>query len=178
MIINASPLIFFGRTDNLKLLKNTLRKIVIAPAVYNEVVIGGKQMQAFEATVIEEEVAKGEIEVKKLALRWQEEAISVIRVNPLIDIGEAETIALALQEKEKMVLIDEKSARKAAILHGLECHGSLWVLLQAFQKKLVDENRIRAILAMMSNLDFRVGADIITEFWALFEMLKKRPRRR
>lgn len=56
------------------------------------------------------------------------------------DIGEAEAIALALQQRSDWLLTDDAQARRFAESLGLEVHGSIGVLLWAVASGLV-ENR-------------------------------------
>lgn len=59
------------------------------------------------------------------------------------DIGEAEAIALALQQHSDWLLTDDAQARHFAESLGLEVHGSIGVLLWAVASGLV-ENRDQA----------------------------------
>ena len=174
MIINASPLIIFGKLNKLELLKKVLKNLIISDAVYREVVINGIKLNAKESFIIKDYIEKEEIKIKKLTEEWKEKANFFQKVYTQLDMGEAETIALALQEREKTVLIDERVARKIAELQGLKALGSLWVLLTAFKKNIIIEDDIKQLINKMASLDFRVGGDIITEFWGLFEKLKKK----
>lgn len=173
MIVNASPLIIFGKLNKLELLKKILKKVIISYAVYEEVVKNGIEINASEAFLIEEYINRGEIEVKKLDETWKKKSIFFQKAYSQIDYGEAETIALALQEKEVSVLIDERDARKAAELHGLIPLGSLWVLLAAFKKEFISENELRQIINKMTTSKFRIGADVMNDFWNELMNLKK-----
>lgn len=48
-----------------------------------------------------------------------------------MDDGEAEAVALAVQEKPDIVLLDESEARKAAEVHGLTKTGVIGLLVRA-----------------------------------------------
>lgn len=176
MIINASPLIIFGRLNKLELLKKVFGELVVSQAVYQEVVEGGIKINAPEALLIKEYIERGEIKVKRLDAKWQKRADFLQKVYTQLDIGEAQTIALALQEKEKAVLIDERIARKVAKLEGLMPQGSLRVLLVAFKKSIITEEELRQTLTEMTSTKFRLSAEVINKFWMLFEKLKKSKR--
>ena len=101
VISNASPLMNFAIVGRLDLLRQFFSKIHITQAVWKEVVIDGKGK-------------KGVSEVENA--KW----IKVVHVEetPLLqlfkkdlDVGEAETIAYALQKKNALVLLDEEDAR-------------------------------------------------------------------
>src|SRR4030043_1414937 len=167
MIINSSPLIIFGKLDKLNILKEVLGELTIAKSVYNEVVEKGKIKNAPEAFIIEEAISNKMIKVIELDEPSKKKAISFINFYKSLDYGEAETIALALQEKQSEVLIDEKAARKVASLYNLKPQGSLRVLLLVFIKKIINEEEIKKIVTEMTKEKFRIGADVLSEFWGI-----------
>ncbi len=173
MIINSSPLIIFGRLNKLSFLKKVLGELIISEAVYKEVVEKGKIKNAPEAFIIEEAINGGIIKVKKLDESSKKKAISFLNFYKSLDYGEAETIALALQEKQSEILIDERTARKVASLYNLKPRGSLRILLLAFIKKIIDEEEIKKIVAEMAKEKFRLGADVISEFFNILNKIKK-----
>ncbi len=173
MIINSSPLIVFGKLNKLDLLGKVLGKIIISEAVYVEVVERGSEKGAPEALLVKDYVEKGKIKVKKLNKRWKKEAVFLEQMHRYLDYGEAETICLALQEKENSVLMDEKHARKVASLYSLKPFGSLRVLLLAWRRNMIEEKEIETIISEMIQQGFRLGADVISEFWVVFKKLKK-----
>lgn len=173
MIINSSPLIIFGKLNKIDLLKKVFEDLVISEAVYKEVVEKGKLKNFPEAFIIEEAIKNKIIIIKKLSEINRNKAISLLNFYKSIDYGEAETIALALQEKQTEVLIDERAARKVASLYNLKPRGSLRVLLLAFIKKIINEEEIKKIITEMTKEKFRIGADVISEFWSIFDKIKK-----
>lgn len=173
MIINSSPLIIFGKLNRLDLLIKVLGKITISKVVYREVVEKGMKKNAPEALLVKDHVKKGKIEIKKLNERWKEEALFLEKMHKYLDYGEAETICLALQEKEKTILLDERYARNIASLHALEPVGSLRILLLAFKRGIIKEKEIKKIITEMIKKNFRLGVEVINEFWVVFEKLKR-----
>ena len=124
--------------------------------------------------LVKDFVEKGFITVKKLEDKWKKKAGFLTKIYSQLDMGEAETIALALQENEKMLLIDEIAARKVAVLHSLVPKGSLRILLLAFKKKILSEKEINFLLAEMTSNKFRISAEILNKFWILFDKLKEK----
>jgi uncharacterized protein len=55
-----------------------------------------------------------------------------------IDQGEAEAIALALELKADILLVDDATGRAAAMRYGLQIIGLLGVLIRAKEKGLID----------------------------------------
>jgi len=67
--------------------------------------------------------------------------ITVLRRD--LDQGEAETLALAIEMGADLVLLDEQEGRHAASRLGLLPLGVLGILLQAKQRRKIDEVRSR-----------------------------------
>lgn len=170
MITNASPLIIFAKIRKLELLQAVTKEIIAPHAVYEEVVLKGKD--APDALLLKEFIEKKKIIVKVLNKEGKEKAEQLEKTYKNIDYGEAETIALALEQKESIVLIDEKNARDVAKLHGLIPKGSLSILLRAFQRKQIDEKELREIVLLMTTTKFHLGADVMNTFWMIVEKMK------
>jgi len=173
MIINASPLIIFGKIQRIDILKRVYGKIKIAQSVYNEVVEKGLSKNAPDALLIKEHIQNKEIDVYNLKEESLKKAELIEKIHPQIDKGEAETIALAIQENEKPVLIDEKKAREAAKLNGLKPEGSLKTLIKAYQKNIITKDETMEILKQITSTKFRISAEVITHFIALLDKIKK-----
>lgn len=56
-----------------------------------------------------------------------------------LDLGEAESIALALEESADLILLDEKEGRRAARRLGLNVIGVLGVLVEAKSKGYISK---------------------------------------
>ena len=94
-------------------------------------------------------------ELAKRGLERQVQKIRDIRVVPLhakskdtaklfceheyLDLGEAEAIALSIQEGINVFLTDDLEAREAAKRYGREVHGTVGILLRAYRRKLMDK---------------------------------------
>ncbi|MBI2576825.1 DUF3368 domain-containing protein [Candidatus Woesearchaeota archaeon] len=168
MILNASPLIIFGRLNNILLLKRLFGELIVAPEVYREVVISGKKGNAPDAPIIESHISKKEIVVISPSTEYAQKSKSINEVFG-IDYGESETIALALQRREKKLVIDEMLAREAAKAHGLEPLGSLGVLALAKRRKLLSVEQVKALVAEMSRHGFRLSPEVLMKFWNSLE---------
>jgi uncharacterized protein len=173
MITNSSPLIIFGKLNRLELLEKVFGQIEIAESVFDECVKKGKESNKGEVFLIDEHIQKGMIKIKKLNDLAQKKSSFLRESYPKLDKGESDTIALALQKKEKNVLIDEKIARKIALLYGVYPIGVLGVLLLSYKKNLIDENEINQIIEKLVLEGFRVGAEVIDQFWKMLDILKE-----
>jgi uncharacterized protein len=131
-VSNTSPisnLAIIGRLDLLKLRYGT---VLIPPAV------------AGELSALSHPAAKARI-AEALAAGWLVvQAPSHLPPTPrvVLDAGESEAIALALEVRADVLLMDEKRGRQAARNLGLTVAGALGELLYARRSGLLPELRI------------------------------------
>lgn len=151
-VSDSSTLIHLAGIGRLGLLKEFYEKILIAPAVWKEVVEEGAEMPG--AREVKEAHESGWIEVVAPDNR------SVVRLlGRELHNGEAETIALAIERQPNVVFLDELEARRVADVYGLHKTGVIGVLIRA---KL--EGKVRSLRDEMDRLrreaGFWIGDDL------------------
>jgi uncharacterized protein len=142
VVSNASPLINLAWIEEFELLEQLFGKIIIPNSVWNEVVLNGKGQPGSE-------------EVKSAGWIQKKEIINNLLVQSFLqelDRGEAETIALAIEQNADLVLIDEKIGRETALYFGLKPLGVIGILIQAKRT-----NRIKEIRLYLDLLRDRAG---------------------
>lgn len=173
MISNSSPLIIFGRLNKFDILKKLFNKIEITRSVYEEVVEKGMKANKPDSFIVKDLVDEGFISVESLSSLGQNKSLTLRNTYLTLDEGEADTIALAIQKNQRYLLIDEKSARSVAELYGLLPIGTLGILLLGHKKNVLNEKEVNSLIDKIVLDEFRVGADVLQEFWKLFAGLKK-----
>ncbi len=123
-VSNSSPLIHLAAIGGFGLLRQFFDEILLPPAVWREVVDEGRGRPG--AAEVEQAAQQGWLRV--VTLRNDALAKSLKRT---LDDGEAEAVALAVQEKPDVVLLDESEARKEAAVHGLVKTGVVGLLIRA-----------------------------------------------
>ena len=78
-----------------------------------------------------------------------------------IDAGEASAIALSLDYREPLLLLDDLKARKMAKKLGLVFTGTLGVLVKARKSGLIEE--LKPVINLIRETDFRLSDAIIDE---------------
>jgi predicted nucleic acid-binding protein len=78
-----------------------------------------------------------------------------------LDKGEASAIALALEQKDCLLIIDEQKGRKLAKQLGLTITGTLGVLAQAKQNGLIP--MLLPLVDKIKQTDFRLSEELIKE---------------
>ena len=92
---------------------------------------------------------------------------------PQLDMGECEVISLCLQEKNKTLVMDEHEGRIVSKLYKIRPIGSLRILLELYKKNIINEEELNNILDEMLKNKFRLGGEVINEFWNIFEKIKR-----
>jgi predicted nucleic acid-binding protein len=127
LIADSSPLIALARIDELDLLRRLASRIVVPPAVWEEVTVRAPD-------------APGASTVRKAI--WLEVVTPnqslVDALSILLDRGEAESIALAQTTSGSLVLLDDSRARRVAEQLSLRLTGTLGLLRRAKQAGLID----------------------------------------
>lgn len=123
----------------------------------------------FIPTEVVNELRKNKIsipsKIKILKLNSESKDIVKILVNQgNLNFGEAEAIALALQEKADYFLTDDLDARQTAKNYNLETHGTIGIILKAFREKLIDKKTaIEKIKELKTKSSLFITQDLINE---------------
>ena len=123
IISNATPLIAFARIGQLALLQKVVGSLVIPFAVSREI----SEYSDIQHGVIDL-AQEPWISVQSVQFEAQVQLLL-----PTLDRGEAEVIALGIEQSAELLLIDELTGRKVAESLHLAVSGSVGVLIRAKQ---------------------------------------------
>ena len=124
VVSNTSPITNLAAIGQLDMLRQLYAKILIPQAVYGELTFGdGNQPGGQEVQTL------AWIETRHVADR-----VLVTALQLELDPGEAEAIALAVEVKAELLLLDERRGRMVASRLGLHVVGLLGVLSEAKQQ--------------------------------------------
>jgi predicted nucleic acid-binding protein len=129
IVSNTSPLNNLAAIDQLDLLRELYSTIMIPEGVYQE-------LMAVETPIhVSTQIQTTQwIKVEKVASLTQ-----IALLQQQLDRGEAEAIALAIQVKADLLLIDEKQGRRVANNLNITFTGILGILITAKQKGLIKD---------------------------------------
>ncbi len=82
------------------------------------------------------------IEQKKIVIQPISNIILVKQMVPLLHLGEAEAICLALENKATLCLMDDKDGRTTAQLNNIPVTGTMGLLLKAKQNGFISSVKI------------------------------------
>jgi len=130
IIADSSPLISLAIIDQLNLLIKLYERVIVPPAVWNEVTVKGRDMPGAFAV---SQVTWFEIETPEPQIL---QPLSI-----LIDPGESEAIALAQKISNSIVLLDDSRARRIAERFDVPRIGTLGILRRAKINGMIDKIR-------------------------------------
>lgn len=131
-LADSSTLIHLARAGRFDLLADLFDRVLVPPAVWDEVVVQGAGLPG--ADDVRKAREGGLIEVVELARPGD-----VDRGQGALDAGEAEAIALMEQEDADVLVLDESAARALARDRGLSTTGLIGLLVRGHQRGHVDD---------------------------------------
>ena len=143
VISDATTLIILFDLKRIDLLSNLFSKILIPRTVYYEL------------------CAKKEISLPdfmEVVTVGQSDTLNLLK--NLLDDGESEAIALALEKKSRLI-IDEKKGRKIAMRQGLEIIGLLGIIYLNIQNEHISKEEAKEFLTDALSHGYRINAKLI-----------------
>ena len=143
VISDATTLIILFDLKRVDLLSNLFPKIIIPQTVH------------YELNAKKEIVLPDFIEVQTV-----KESDTLKLLKNLLDDGESEAIALALEKKSKLI-IDEKKGRKIAMREGLEIIGLLGIVYLNIKNEYISQKDAKEFLDEALTHGYRVNEKLI-----------------
>ncbi|RMD61866.1 DUF3368 domain-containing protein [Candidatus Parcubacteria bacterium] len=127
-ISNTSPLLYLYRIGKIDLLPRLFDEVFTVPAVVDELQQG--KAKGYDVPVIERYEWLQVMSPQQVPSEW------LVRD---LGRGELETMALALEQPEKVIILDDALPRQIARAAGLEVWGTLRVLLEAKKREMIPQ---------------------------------------
>jgi predicted nucleic acid-binding protein len=149
VVCDSSPIIGLSAVGKLSLLQQLYGKILVPQSVAREITLGGAGQPGADDLQTSDW-----IETQAVG-----DSVLLRALDGELDRGEAEAIALAVELRAELLLVDERRARRVAARLGLGMVGVLGVLVEAKRKGLLTE--IRPVLDdLVTQAGFRIKADL------------------
>ena len=145
-VLDSSAIIALSQLRYWKYLNQILDEILVPRAVYEEICVKGRGLPG--DAELRQLLNEGLVTVRKIRNRVLVDAL----LDPLA-LGEAEVPALAIEENDDYVVIDDKTARMRARNMGLKVIGTLRILRMIFDANLIDKNEFIRALETLKTLD-------------------------
>lgn len=142
VISNTSPLTNLAAIGQFELLHQLYGNLHIAQGVWEELNAHGRAWPGRDEVATADWIERHSVQNESLIMALRRD----------LDLGEAESIALALELEADLILLDEREGRHAAQRMGIHVVGVVGVLLEAKTHKL-----IRAIRPLLDGLRQTAG---------------------
>lgn len=148
VIADTSPLRYLIAIDAIEVLPALFQRVIAPSAVIEE--LTRSSTPATVRAVIESCPSWLEVQAPM--------PHSLSEVSGDLDIGERAALALALELRADLVLVDDAAGRRCAKLLGLELTGTLGVLILAAERELLD---LKVILPRLQRSGFYVSEKVL-----------------
>lgn len=147
VVLNNTPLVALWAIGRLDLLRQLFGEVLIPEAVREEFLArdAGERFQSLEAAPW----------IRSVALAHPRRVLSLAG----LDRGEAEVLVLAEEQEARLVILDEKKARRYAERLGFSRTGTLGLLLLAKERGFIDS--VRDPIDRLREAGLHLGEDLI-----------------
>jgi predicted nucleic acid-binding protein len=161
VVSNSGPLINLAKVGHFALLKDLFQQVLIPTGVFEEVVVRGAGQPGSGETRSARWIRRRKLNRPDIANILMAE----------LDRGEAEAVALALQEKADWLLIDERKGRRFALQVGLKVKGTLGILVEGVRRGRVED--LRPILDELVARGTWITPTVYAQVLALAEHIRR-----
>ena len=153
IVSDTTPIISLIKVNRLDLLKTMFQEVIIPQAVYNELVCNLRF--ADEADIVKN------CDFLKVASIQDTDNIALLRETEKLDAGESEAIILSQEQVADILLMDEHRGRQVAKRMGINIVGTIGILLQAYDEKLLSRAEILDRLECMQRNKIRISKTLM-----------------
>lgn len=137
IISDTSCLILLDKINEIDILKKLYEEVVVTTTILDEF---GKPLPEWIRIVDPQNISYQNI------------------LNASVDKGEASAIALALEQKDSLLIVDDYKARQLATGLGLKITGTLGVIVEAKLSGRI--NSVSDIISKIKTTNFRISPDL------------------
>ena len=141
VVSDSTPLISLMKADCLHILNELYSEILIPEGVYSESTSNNKYYE-------ESEIIKTSSFIRVVTVD-EPKAVDVLQRISGLDRGESEAIIFADDNKADILLVDEAAGRKVARSMGLHIQGTIGVLLEAYDNRILNKTKIEKAIALL-----------------------------
>ena len=150
IVSDSTAIITLINIDEFTLLESFTRQVLLAPEVYEEVVVDKKA----------HDFLKQQIETGFVKVDSYNDTLLFRELNIILDKGESASIVLA-KEKNTLLLIDEKKGRRVAMDLGVEIVGLIGMIRFLYVHGKMDKAQTEALLRKLDASSFRISRELM-----------------
>jgi predicted nucleic acid-binding protein len=148
VVADTTPLRYLAAIGEFDLLPSIFGKVLIPPAVWNELTAASTPQTV--RMFVEERPDWLQLQSPRL------ESLDVVSSD--LDAGERAALALAIEIKADLILIDEAAGRREAKELGMRVTGTIGVLRLAAERGLID---VRRVLVSLRSSGFYIDESVL-----------------
>ena len=155
VISDTTPIVSLIKISRIDLLEKLFGEVCIPEAVFRELTTN----TIFES---EAEIVKNSSFLKITPVK-NLKSLEILQAASGLDDGESEAIILADELKSDILVIDERKGRKVAQKLGITITGTIGILIQAHDEKIISTKEIKSYLEQLRNSSIRLSESLIQE---------------
>lgn len=152
VISDTTPIISLLKADQLGLLEKLYGNVLIPRAVYRELTDNPRYTK--EAVLIKKLDFLITVEVENV------KSVNILRAVTGLDAGESEALIMYDEQKADLLLMDEHKGRSVAKQLGVKHIGTAGILMLAYDKDLIQAEKVKACLDTMLENGIRIDKKI------------------
>ena len=152
IVSDTTPIIALMKAERLEILGRLFKEVHLPRAVHKELVANSLYYK--EAKLIEE------CPFLRVCDAANIQHVSALRETMGLDAGESEAIALAMEQRADLLLIDERKGRQTAKRMGVRITGTVGVLLRAYDKGLLSREEVMGCMEKFNLANIRIGREL------------------
>ena len=149
VIADTTPIITLMKLQRLDLLEKLFDTVIVPNAVFEELISNSNYLT--EAKMVVECPFLKRLEVS------DRQSIKILREVVGLDAGESEAIALAEENHADLLIIDERKGRRVAKQMEIKITGTIGILLQAYDCKILSQEEILSCSERLRNSRIRIS---------------------
>lgn len=153
VVSDTTPVISLIKNEKLDLLKNLFGEILIPEAVFRELTTNN--LFSDEAEIVRN------CEFLKIVSVQNKKSLEVLQKITGLDDGESESIIIVDEQKSDLLIMDERKGRKVAEKMGITLTGTVGILIQAFNEKMISADDVKLCLQNMRNQNIRISESLV-----------------
>lgn len=161
VISDTTPIVSLIKISRIDLLEKLFGEVCIPEAVFRELTTN----TIFES---EAEVVQNSPFLKTIPVK-NRKSLEILQAASGLDDGESEAIILADELKSDILVIDERKGRKVAQKLGITITGTIGILIQAHDEKIISTEDIKIYLEQLRNSNIRLSDSLIQEALSMLE---------
>ena len=153
VVADTTPIITLMKLQRLDLLEKLFGTVLVPNAVYEELISNSNYLIEAQMVV--------ECPFLKHCSVSDRQSIKILREIVGLDAGESEAIALAEEKCADLLIIDERKGRRVAKQMELKITGTIGILLQAFDCKILSQEEILSCAESLRNSRIRISDSLL-----------------